>query len=110
MLLLLFGKLLPLDEALVPLLCQQVDRRGSVIHHDLGRDVRAEAILLGLHLNPTPDVEIGGFLGARHVAGRKLRDLHQPGLDRIQQAEIRNNPRKRLAYLVPGALDVEGSC
>ena len=42
MLLLLLGMLFPFDEALVPPLRQQVDGRGRIVHHDLGRDVCAE--------------------------------------------------------------------
>ena len=36
-----------------------------------------------------------------------MRNLHQPRLDRIQQAEVRHDPRKRLAHLVARALQVK---
>ena len=67
--LLLLGLLLPLRKPLVPFLSEQIDRCRGIVHHDLGRDVGAEAIFLGFRLHPPPDVEVGGFLRPRYISG-----------------------------------------
>ena len=68
-LLLLLGKLLPFEEALMPFGRQKVDGRARVVHDDFRCNGGAKAIFLRLGLHPPPDVEIGRFRRAGHVTG-----------------------------------------
>jgi hypothetical protein len=79
----------------------------GVVHQYLGSHVGAVAVFFRLGLNPPPDVEIGSLIRTGRVPRRKLRNFHKPGFDCIEKSEVEDDPRKRLANLVAGTLDVE---
>ena len=50
-----------------------------------------------------PDVEVAGNFRAGGIADGQLRNLHQAGLDGVDQAEVADDPGERLIRLLPDA-------
>ena len=95
----------PLPPHFFPQAAQHGDGMMGPLEHRFGFRVRPFAAAFrrrqpaGLE-NPLPDIEIAGDLGARAVAHRQLRNLHQPALDGVDQPEIADHPRKRPVRLL----------
>src|SRR5262245_8449694 len=83
------------------------DRRGGVAHYFGNRDRTNMAVILRLPLDPAPNIEIARHIFARPILCRELRNLYEPGLDRLEQAEVGHYPRERLAHFVAAALDIK---
>src|ERR1017187_8988472 len=82
-------------------------RNGSVrpFEHGLGFGAGVLAAALGGSKtpwlqNPAPDIEVAWNLGARRVSNCELRNLHQPGLDGVHEAEVTHYPRERAIGLL----------
>ncbi len=92
------GLRLPGQAQLVPQTGEHGDRRVGVLQDRLGLRRSARAAAFGgrqLRFDPSPDVEVAGDLGAGGVAHGELRDLDQPGLDRVGEREVADHPRER---------------
>ena len=101
----------PLFAQILPHAGQDVDRRIRPFQHRFRFRVRRFTASFRPRKSaqdPLPDVEIAGNIGAARIADAELRDLGQSRFDRIDQAEIADDPRKRPPGLRPHSAEKVG--
>ena len=97
----------------LPEAAQHGDWRVRPLQDRLGLGVGPLAAALGrrqLGQDPLPDVEVARDRRARRVAHRELGNLHQAGLDGVDQAEVADDPRERPVGLLPDPAEEVRSC
>jgi len=55
-------------KALMPFRRKEIDRGACVVHDDLRRQLGTYPASSAFALNPTPDIEIGSFVGSRDIS------------------------------------------